>query len=143
MLMGTYEYTVDVKGRANVPPRFKDELGHEFIISRGFDKCLFIMSLDEWQRFSDINVDSFSSDDRMLHRFIFPTATPVEPDKQGRMLIPQLLRTYAELEKDIVVVGVNKRAEIWSKKNWEAIASKIEEGADRAVEAKSAGKNGA
>jgi MraZ protein len=122
---GEYQHSVDQKGRVIIPAKFREGLGDKFILTKGLENCLFAYSKDEWASleaklkalpFTDKNVRAFV-------RFFFAGATECETDKQGRILVPQNLREYAELEKDIYVIGVSTRVEIWDKTKWERYLS--------------------
>lgn len=119
MLTGQYSHSLDVKGRVNFPARLREELGERFIITRGLDNCLFVYSLDEWKLLADKMDELPISKSSVLKRFFFAGAAEVEPDKQGRVLLPTHLRTYAGLERDVTVAGVSNRAEIWDTARWE------------------------
>lgn len=119
MLTGQYAHTLDAKGRVNFPARLREELGERFIITRGLDNCLFVYSPQEWQYLADKLHQLPISKSAPLNRFFFAGAAEVEPDKQGRVLIPEHLRKYAGLEKDVTIAGVSNRAEIWSTAKWE------------------------
>ena len=120
MFMGEYNHTVDTKGRLIVPSKFRDQLGDEFVVTKGLDGCLFVYTLDEWhkieEKFRDITATS--KDARKFARFFFSGAATCEVDKQGRILLPPVLREYADLTKDVVLAGVLSRVEIWSKDRW-------------------------
>lgn len=120
MFMGEYNHTIDAKGRLIVPSKFREQLGNEFVITKGLDGCLFVYSNEEWenvqQSFREKSVAS--KDARKFMRFFFAGAATCEVDKQGRILIPNNLREYAGIEKDVVSVGVMSRVEIWSKDKW-------------------------
>ena len=120
MFMGEYNHTIDAKGRLIVPSKFREQLGNEFVITKGLDGCLFVYSNEEWenvqQSFREKSVAS--KDARKFMRFFFAGAATCEVDKQGRILIPNNLREYAGIDKDVVSVGVLSRVEIWSKEKW-------------------------
>ena len=120
MFMGEYNHTVDVKGRLIVPSKFRDQLGDEFVVTKGLDGCLFVYTLDEWHNIEEKfrNISMTSKDARKFARFFFAGAASCEVDKQGRILLPQILREYADLKKEVVVVGVLSRVEIWDKDRW-------------------------
>ncbi len=120
MLTGQYAHTLDAKGRVNFPARLREELGPRFFITRGLDHCLFVYSSQEWQALADKLSKLPMSKSTPLSRFFFAGAAEVEPDKQGRILIPEHLRKYAGLEKEITIAGVSSRAEIWDTARWEA-----------------------
>lgn len=122
MLIGEYSHTIDTKGRMIVPAKFRTELGERFIVTKGFDGCLYGYSLEEWKSIEE-KIKTLplitGKDARNFTRFFFSSAIECELDSQGRILISQNLRTHAELVKDIVVIGVSTRIEIWSKEKWE------------------------
>ncbi|HIS30122.1 MAG TPA: division/cell wall cluster transcriptional repressor MraZ [Candidatus Limivivens intestinipullorum] len=120
MFMGEYNHTVDTKGRLIIPARFREELGEEFIITKGLDGCLFVFPQNEWQEFEKKlqGLPLTNKSARQFTRFFVAGATPCELDKQGRILLPQTLREFAGLDKDVVLTGMMNRVEIWSKEKW-------------------------
>lgn len=118
-LMGSYSHNIDAKGRMNFPTKLRELLGVNFIITKGLDNCLFVYSITEWAELEEKIKALPLSKGRNLQRFFFSGATEVESDKQGRILIPQHLREYAGLEKDVIVIGASNRAEIWDKAKWD------------------------
>lgn len=120
MFMGEYNHTIDAKGRLIVPAKFREELGEIFVITKGLDGCLCVYANDEWTAFEEkLRTLPFTNKNaRKMTRFFMSGATSCEVDKQGRILIPSTLREFAELEKDVVLVGVASRIEIWSKDKW-------------------------
>ncbi len=122
MLIGEYSHTIDTKGRVIVPVKFRTELGDRFILTKGFDGCLYGYSLEEWSGIEE-KVKTLplitGKDARNFTRFFFSSAIECELDSQGRILVSQGLRTYANLEKDLVIIGVSSRIEIWSKSKWD------------------------
>ncbi len=125
MLLGEYRHNVDVKGRVSVPSKFRGDLGQSFIVTKGLDNCLFMYSKSEWETFENKlkALPLTNNDARSFMRFFFAGATECEVDKQGRINIPQLLREYAGIKKDVVIVGVSTRAEIWDSSKWEEYTS--------------------
>lgn len=119
MLTGQYAHSLDIKGRVNFPARLREELGERFIITRGLDNCLFVYSMEEWALLADKLHALPISKSAPLNRFFFAGAAEVEPDKQGRVLLPAHLREYAGLVRDITIAGVSNRAEIWDTARWE------------------------
>ena len=121
MFMGEYHHNIDDKNRLIIPSKFRDELGEEFIITRGIDACLFVYSKSSWQKIVDkLETLPFTKKDaRNFNRFFLSGATAVELDKQGRASISQTLTNYAALDKECVVIGVGDRLEIWAKENWD------------------------
>ena len=123
MFMGEYHHTIDEKGRLILPAKFRNELGEKFIITRGLDaeKCLYVYSMNDWNRIvSKLNTLPFTKKDaRIFVRTFFSGATECEFDRQGRINITSPLVSYADLQKDCVVIGANDRIEIWSKERWD------------------------
>ena len=121
MLMGEYHHSIDDKGRIIIPSRFRDELGKEFIVTRGLEECLFVYPKNKWNEIIEkLNKLPFTKKDaRSFMRFFLSGASALEFDKQGRININSTLISYAELEKDCVIVGVGDRLEIWSKNKWD------------------------
>ncbi len=118
MLLGEYNHNLDAKGRVSVPSKFRDDLGSVFIITKGLDNCLYAYSKDEWKIFEE-KLKNLPSSARNFVRFFFAGATEVEVDKLGRINIPQNLREYASLSKEVCIIGVSTRVEIWDKQKWE------------------------
>ena len=120
MFMGEYNHSIDQKGRLIVPSKFREQLGNEFVVSKGLDGCLFVYSNEEWQRIEEKfrEIPLTTKDARKFSRFFFAGAATCEVDKQGRILLPSNLREYAAIEKEVVSVGVLSRVEIWSKDRW-------------------------
>lgn len=120
MFMGEYNHTIDVKGRLIVPSKFREKLGNDFVATKGLDGCLFVYSNEEWANIEEKfrNIPLTTKDARKFSRFFFAGAASCEVDKQGRILLPQVLREYADIQKDVVLAGVLSRIEIWSKERW-------------------------
>ena len=120
MFMGEYNHAIDTKGRLIIPSKFREELGEEFVVTKGLDGCLFVFPNDAWHEFEAklraLPLTNKSA--RQFSRFFVAGATPGELDKQGRILLPGTLREFAGLEKDVVLTGMLNRIEIWSKEKW-------------------------
>ncbi len=125
MFIGEYEHSIDAKGRLIMPAKLRDEIGEKFVITKGLDGCLFAYSQSEWTAFEEkLKALPLSSKEaRIFTRFFLSGAMECEIDKQGRFLIAGNLRDFAGLEKDVVIIGVNTRIEIWSKEKWLAYSS--------------------
>ena len=125
MFMGEYNHTIDAKGRLIIPSKFRDKLGDEFVVTKGLDGCLFVYDNAEWSAFEEKlkSLPLTNKDARQFVRFFLAGATLAEVDKQGRILVPGTLREFAALEKEVVLVGVASRVEIWSKERWEDASS--------------------
>lgn len=122
MLIGEYSHTMDAKGRLILPSKFRSELGERFIVTKGFDGCLYGYSIEEWKNIEE-KIKTLplvtGKDARNFTRFFFSSAIECEIDSQGRILISQNLRQFAELKKEVVIIGVSSRIEIWSKDKWD------------------------
>lgn len=120
MLMGEYHHTIDAKGRLIIPSKFREELGEEFIITRGIEKCLFVYSKASWDMITQkLETLPFTKKDaRAFVRFFLSGATMAEFDKQGRVNLTSPLISYANLLKECVVIGTGDRLEIWSEESW-------------------------
>lgn len=125
MLLGEYNHNLDVKGRVSIPAKFREDLGEAFIVTKGLDNCLFVYSKKEWETFETKlkTLPLTNPNARNFIRFFFSGATECELDKQGRINIPQNLRDYAGLSKEVYVIGVSTRVEIWDKEKWENYTS--------------------
>ncbi|RPF47999.1 MraZ protein [Hydrogenoanaerobacterium saccharovorans] len=119
MLIGEYAHSLDAKGRVNFPAKMREHLGEHFILTKGLDGCLFVYAMDEWGRLEEKIKALPMSKARTLQRFLFSGAVDVELDKQGRIVIPPNLRDYAELSKEVMIIGASVRAEIWDKEKWQ------------------------
>ena len=121
MFMGEYNHTIDAKGRLIIPAKFREALGDEFVVTKGMDGCLFVFDNSEWQAFAEKlrSLPMIDKEVRQFTRFFLAGAASVEVDKQGRILIPSVLREFADITKDAGLIGVGSRIEIWSKDRWE------------------------
>ena len=121
MLSGEYRHSIDLKGRIIIPSRIRDEMGSRIVITRGLDGCLFGYNEKNWNQIMEkLNTLPFTKRDaRNFTRFMTSGAITLEFDKQGRINIPNYLNEYANLSRDVVIVGVINRIEIWSKEKWE------------------------
>lgn len=121
MFIGEYQHTLDTKGRIIIPSKFREELGEEFVMTKGLDNCLFVYPKKEWAILEEKlkTLPLTNRDARAFIRFFFAGASEGSLDKQGRVLIPANLREHSKLDKDAVVIGVSTRMEIWSKEEWD------------------------
>ncbi|MBQ3546615.1 MAG: division/cell wall cluster transcriptional repressor MraZ [Lachnospiraceae bacterium] len=125
MFLGEYSHSIDAKNRLIVPAKYRDELGENFILTKGFDGCLYIYPQKEWEIFEE-KLNSLpvgKSDTRKMVRFFMSSATQAEFDKQGRILIPVTHKKHADLDREVVFAGVGKKIEIWSKERWDETAT--------------------
>ena len=121
MFMGEFHHSIDDKGRLILPAKFREDLGDNFIITRGLEECLFIYSISEWEKITHKlnNLPFTKKDARSFMRFFLSGATATEFDKQGRINITSPLISYANLKKECVIIGVGDRIEVWSKEKWD------------------------
>jgi len=121
LFIGEYQHSLDSKNRIIVPAKLREGLGNKFVITKGLDGCLYAYPLEEWKILEDKlkTLPLTNKDARTFVRFFFSGACEVELDKQFRGLIPQNLKEYAKIEKNIVSIGLFSRVEIWSKEMWE------------------------
>ena len=122
MFIGEHQHSLDEKGRLIVPSKFREDLGYEFVITKGLDHCLFVYPKNEWEVIEEKlkTLPLTNKDARAFIRFFFSGASECTLDKQGRVLIPSNLREHSQLEKEAIVIGVSTRIEIWSKEKWES-----------------------
>lgn len=123
MFFGEYEHKCDAKGRLMIPAKFRDQLSDTFYVTKGMEGCLFIYDEEEWEVLAN-KINGMSQlgrkEARAFSRLFYAGAANLQLDSQGRILIPANLREYAEIDKDVYVLGVAKRIEIWAKDKWEA-----------------------
>lgn len=120
MFMGEFHHNIDEKGRLVIPNKFRSELGQNFIITRGLENCLYVYSMEEWNSLvAKLKSLPFTKKDaRIFIRSFFSGATECEFDRQGRINITSPLVSYADIDKECVIIGANDRIEIWSDKGW-------------------------
>jgi MraZ protein len=121
VFIGTYDHSLDPKGRVILPRKFRDELGQDMVFTKGIERCLYVFPLAEFQAFAD-KLRSLPLTERPSRDFVrvfVAGASQESADGQGRVVIPQPLREYASLTKDVVVVGQLRRIEIWDRAEWE------------------------
>ena len=121
MFMGQYNHTIDAKGRVIIPAKFREKLGTSFVVTKGLDGCLYGYANDDWAAFEERlgTLPITNKNTRQFTRFFLAGAADCELDKQGRILLPAVLREFAGLEKDVVLVGSASKIEIWSKERFD------------------------
>ena len=136
MLIGEYEHTIDAKGRLSMPAKLRRDMGEAFIVTKGLDGCLFGFSKSEWANFEAKlkTLPLTQKNARNFVRFFLSGAMECELDKQGRFLIPGNLRDAATLEKEVVIIGVGTRIELWNKDKWKEYSSEENNSADDIAE---------
>ena len=128
MFMGEYHHSIDTKGRIIIPSKLRDDLGENFIVTRGLDGCLFLYPNEHWNAIINKYKElPDTKDKRQFLRIFLSGATTCEYDKQGRINIPKPLTEYAALEKDCIIIGVDEKLEIWSKERLEEFIAVNEE----------------
>lgn len=136
MLIGEYQHSIDLKKRLAVPSKFRGELKNKVVVTRGLDKCLFIYPMKVWEELANklgaLPVGEAAT--RSFIRLMLAGATDVDVDKQGRILIPDYLKAYAGLHKNVIVAGVYNRLEIWDEKKWEVYKKNAEKNTDEIAE---------
>lgn len=127
MLLGEYQHVLDPKGRLILPAKFREELGEPLIITKGLEGCLFGYSLGEWTSLAEKlkKLPLAKPEARGFARFFFAGAAELEYDRQGRILLPPVLREHARLEKEVAVIGVSSRIEIWNREAWAAYSQQL------------------
>ncbi len=126
MLIGEYRCVMDEKGRLNFPARLREEMGESFIVTRWLDNCLVAFPQEEWERISAALAEKSVVKSRDIQRFLYSGAGEVKPDKQGRILVSTHLREHATLNKDVLVVGVGRHAEIWDEQAWKRMNERLD-----------------
>ena len=132
LLTGEFNHSIDPKGRLIIPSKFREILGEDFVITKGLDGCLFLYPNNEWKIFEEKlrTLPLTNKNARTFTRFFLGSAVDGGLDKQGRVLISAALREFAGLEKDVVLVGVLDRVEIWDKAKWDENNAAVEENMD-------------
>lgn len=131
MFIGEFHHVVDEKGRLAVPVKFRDAFKKGAVVTRGLDQCLFVFSMEEWKKLAEklANLPLSQQDSRAFARLMLAGAMDVELDKQGRVILPEYLRSYAKVSKLAVVAGLYNRLEIWDEAVWEAYRLRTEQDA--------------
>lgn len=136
MFIGEYTHNLDDKGRMALPAKFRSKLRGAAVITRGLDKCLFVFSADEWEKLAEklVALPITQANSRAFVRLMLAGAMDVEMDKQGRILVPDYLREYAGLSKELVITGLYNRIELWDSKQWKEYKAKTEASSDEIAE---------
>jgi len=136
MFIGEYKHTIDSKKRLALPYKFRKELGKGVIVTRGFDKCLVVYSQKEWKGVIEElrKLPTSRAESRKFNRVVLGGAIEVNLDKLGRILIPDYLKKYAGLKKNITVCGLSNKLEIWDIQKWETYRKKAEQDIDKVAE---------
>ena len=127
-MKGEYQHTLDAKGRLFIPAKLREELGDSFVVTKGLDECLFLYPLDAWKALEEKIRQLPMSKSRNLQRFFLSAAADVTVDKQGRIVVPPVLRSHAKLVHDVTIIGVLDRAEIWDRQKWDEYNGQLDAG---------------
>lgn len=135
MLIGEYRHTIDEKKRLAIPSKFRKELGEGAVITKGLDNCLVIYPTKPWKDKAEklAALPETSREAREYARTILPGAATAEFDRLGRILIPEYLKEYAKMEKNVVITGLYNRLEVWAEKLWDAYRRKAESNIEDSV----------
>ncbi len=130
MFLGEFEHSIDDKGRLSIPARFRTALDAGVYITRGLERCLVLWDVESWRVMAErvTGLNPWQADARRMQRHFFSGAVQAQPDKLGRVVVPQFLRAYAGLGTEVVVVGLSDRVEVWARDAWERERSDAESG---------------
>lgn len=136
MFLGEYKHSMDKKGRIAIPAKFRDKLGRGAIITRGIDKCLFVFPKNEWNKLAKklMELPISQARSRAFVRLMLSGAADVKFDVQGRILLPEHLKKYAGLSKNIIIAGLYNRIEMWNKSEWDEYKNKTESESEEIAE---------
>lgn len=118
-MKGEYQHTLDAKGRLFIPAKLREELGDSFVVTKGLDNCLFVYPREAWETLEK-KIGQLPMSQNKVRRFFLSSAIDAAVDKQGRIVVPPVLRAYAGLEHDVTIIGMLDRAEIWDRAAWDA-----------------------
>ena len=136
MFIGEYFHQLDDKGRISIPKKFRENLSSGAVITRGLDQCLFLYTKEEWKKLAEklAALPFAQSNTRAFSRLMLAGAMDVEVDKQGRMMIPEYLRSFGKLSKSVVIAGLYNRLEVWDESAWTLYKQKTETASDAIAE---------
>lgn len=129
MFLGEFVHSIDEKNRLAIPARFRQDFADGLYLTKGVDRCLYLLTPDGWNRLAEriAALPSMQADARKIQRHFFSGAAPLVPDKLGRIVIPQPLRAYAGLENEVVLAGVHSRVEVWHRQAWDEQQAAVDE----------------
>jgi len=136
MFIGEYTHNLDDKGRLAIPVKFRRDLSKGAVVTRGLDNCLFLYTKTEWEKLAEklATLPISQSNSRAFSRLMLAGAMDVEVDKQGRVVLPEYLREFAGLKKNVVLAGLYNRAEIWDEEKWKAYKNQTEANSNEIAE---------
>ncbi len=128
MFYSQYKHSLDPKGRVIIPTKYREELGEDFVITKGFDGSLYVFPMSAWDEFSTkiMSLSLANKNARKLSNHFISGATDCQMDKQGRVLIPQYLRDFAEIESEVVIAGAGNKLEIKAAGKWEEFCDELD-----------------
>ena len=135
MLMGEYSYSIDEKGRLNIPAKFREEMGASFVVTRWLDHCLVAFPMDVFEQVADSFSQRGMAKSRDIQRFLFSAAETVKPDKQGRILLPAPLRDHAGITKEVTIIGNRNHLELWDTATWQSYIDNLAENCEDLADA--------
>lgn len=126
--MGEYNHTVDAKGRLIIPATYREKLGERFVVTKGIDDCLVVYAMEQWEELLEklSQISMTRQNNRNFNRFMLGKAGEVELDSHGRILLNNAFREYAQIEKEVVLVGAGKYIEIWAKDKYEEMMNGLD-----------------
>lgn len=135
MLIGQYNHTIDAKKRLALPAKFRGELGAQVVVTKGVENCLVVYTQKEWEVMSAklAALPMSQGEARSFTRHLLASATEVELDKLGRILLPDYLKNYGALKKNVVICGLSNRLEIWDQEKWQQYSQNAEKGVEEIV----------
>ena len=127
VFFGSYDHTLDDKGRLTMPSKYRPYLEKGVYVTRGFEKCLFVFTEDRFKEFMGTIEErsDFDPNVRKMSRYLYAQTFDVKLDRQGRVLVPAVLREYAELDSEVHIVGTRRRIELWNPKEWEKTMAEV------------------
>ncbi|AEE14291.1 Protein mraZ [Thermodesulfobium narugense DSM 14796] len=136
MLGGEYLHSLDSKGRVTIPFKLRDEISSKVILTRGFERCLYLYPVKYWEEYVEYLKEKSKSDIKLrdVIRFLFSGAYDDELDRSGRLLLPQQLREYSNIQREVVVIGAMDRVELWNPEEWESQKKKISNSVKKFIE---------
>ena len=136
MFIGEYKHTIDPKKRLAIPVKFRKELGSKAILTRGLDGCLFIFPMKEWEQLAEKlgKLPFGQQDSRGFVRLLLAGASEVEFDQLGRILVPDFLKDYAALKREVIIAGLFNKLEVWDEARWSSYKANLEKNSDRIAE---------
>lgn len=136
MFIGEHSHTIDEKGRVSVPVKYREQLSEGLVVTRGLDHCLWIYTKPEWEKIAGklAALPISQKKSRAFARLMLAGAWDAELDSQGRIVLPEYLRTYSSLSKHVIIAGLYNRIEVWNEDSWQAYSAQTQENSDEIAE---------